>query len=444
MALSLFSSLAAADAASPASLFASVSQRGEALRAHPLVRRSPYNHDIEASGMPWKNAVGFLAAIAFVLGVMIFLALVLQCANPPRMEARHFPVPQHAAPYAPTRARSQRRISQLPRPPSGRTQLGSSPSQVGLLDQVQPQPVTSRRARRDGRRSRQLPDPPQHLLASEPAAAAPYTEIAMPPAVRGQHAPQEYYEYTTPSAQPGSSRRSRNLPLPPPDLGAPLMDPVGAYSEYHEAPTYADASPFEAHDRALATRMPPRSARGYVPLPEPPMQTPYPYTDAAPVEPGYYDTPVYQQELSRYSEGNRSIHKQNSMRSRHSGLERTSSQLSRVDSIGAGDHRRHSRKLPQPPVPRMTTAERVKALRSVTQQDMYGDEAPVRPSRELPKPAPPVGLQDLYHPDALSYPVREEHRYGTGALRDEPRYGSSNYRTRKSSSDRPKHRYKPI
>lgn len=266
----------------------------------------------------------------------------------------------------------------------------------------------------------------------------------MPPAVRGQHAPQEYYEYTTPSAQPGSSRRSRNLPLPPPDLGAPLMDPVGAYSEYHEAPTYADASPFEAHDRALATRMPPRSARGYVPLPEPPMQTPYPYTDAAPVEPGYYDTPVYQQELSRYSEGNRSIHKQNSMRSRHSGLERTSSQLSRVDSIGAGDHRRHSRKLPQPPVPRMTTAERVKALRSVTQQDMYGDEAPVRPSRELPKPAPPVGLQDLYHPDALSYPVREEHRYGTGALRDEPRYGSSNYRTRKSSSDRPKHRYKPI
>lgn len=408
--------------------------------AHRLVRRSKDNHDIEASGMPWQRAIAFCAAVGGVLLFMVTLGLVLQVTDRPRMEARHPGVAPVAGGYGAQRARSQRRMSQLPRPPSGRPQLGSSPSQIGLLDQVQPQPVASRRARREGRPSRQLPAPPQHLLASEPA---PYLGLQMPPAARGPQAPPagEYAEYTNATYQPGGpSRAPRTLPLPP-DMGAPLMDaPAAPYSEYAASQSYAESSPFETHEVLSQSSMKqtPRSSRGYVPLPEPPIQMTHVAIEYAQPEPGYYDTPTYQQEVANYAaETSRDLRRKASTRSRTSGLERNGSQLSRVDSIGAGDHRRHSRKLPQPPVPRMTTSERIRALRSVT-QDPYLDNPPLGEG-DMPQPAPPVSVQELNGADALSYPVREEHRYTT-------HYGQSSQRGKRSlaGSDKPKHRYHPI
>ncbi|WFC96710.1 hypothetical protein MBRA1_003373 [Malassezia brasiliensis] len=404
---------------------------------HRLVRRSMTNHDVEASGMPWQRAIAFVAAVGGVLLFVLTLGLVLQVTDRPRMEARHpgaVPVPGG---YQAQRARSQRHTSQLPRPPSGRPQLGSSPSQIGLLDQVQPQPVASRRARREGRPSRQLPAPPQHLLASEPA---PYLGLQMPPTARGQLPPTgaEYAEYTSGAYAPGPSRAPRMLPLPP-DLGAPLIEAPGApYSEYAASHSYADSSPFETQEvlTQSSTKQTPRSSRGYVPLPEPPIQMTHVATEYVQPEVGYYDTPTYQQEVAHYADAGREVRRKASTRSRGSGLERKSSQLSRVDSIGAGDPRRHSRKLPQPPVPRMSTTERIRALRSVM-QDSYLDDPPL--GADAAQPAPPVSVQALSGADALGYPVREEHRYAT-------HYGHPNPYDRRAvaGSDVPRHRYYPI
>ena len=236
------------------------------------------------------------------------------------------------------------------------------------------------------------------------------------------------------------SRAPRTLPLPP-DMGAPLMDaPAAPYSEYAASQSYAESSPFETHEVLSQSSMKqtPRSSRGYVPLPEPPIQMTHVAIEYAQPEPGYYDTPTYQQEVANYAaETSRDLRRKASTRSRTSGLERNGSQLSRVDSIGAGDHRRHSRKLPQPPVPRMTTSERIRALRSVT-QDPYLDNPPLGEG-DMPQPAPPVSVQELNGADALSYPVREEHRYTT-------HYGQSSQRGKRSlaGSDKPKHRYHPI
>lgn len=428
---------AAAVGAHDAERDASGAHATTAASTHRFVRRSKDNHEIEASGMPWQRAIGFCAAVGGVLLFMVALGLVLQVTDRPRMEARHPGMAPLPGGYQAQRARSQRRASQLPRPPSGRPQLGSSPSQIGLLDQVQPQPVASRRARREGRPSRQLPAPPQHLLASEPA---PYLGLQMPPAARGQPAPTggEYAEYTSGAYAPGPSRAPRMLPLPP-DAGAPLMEAPGApYSEYAASHSYADSSPFETHEvlTQSSTKQTPRSSRGYVPLPEPPIQMTHVATEYVQPEPGYYDTPTYQQEVAHYADTSRDLRHKTSTRSRASGLERNNSQLSRVDSIGAGDHRRHSRKLPQPPVPRMTTSERIRALRSVT-QETYLDDPPL--GADAAQPAPPVSVQGLNGADTLSYPVREEHRYATHYGQTGP-YGKRAV----AGSDVSKHRYHPI
>ncbi|WFD00623.1 hypothetical protein MYAM1_003374 [Malassezia yamatoensis] len=394
------------------------------VRWYELARRSELNEQSEASGMPWKRAIGFLAAVGMVLVCMVLLGLLLQCTNRPRMEARH-PISAPSGSYPANRtARSMRRGSQMPRPLSQRAQLGSSPSQVGLLDQVQPQPVTSRRARNEAKRARQLPAPPQHLLNSE---AAPYSEIKMPPAVHNQGLPlEEYQDYTTitPQKHAGSSRKARPLPLPQPDFGTPLMDMTAPYADSPSLQTYHETSPFESHEvlTQSSEKPTPRSSRGYVPLPEPPMQMTQYNTSSSYMLPdtAYYDTPTYHQEMLNYVEPNQVLRHNNSQRSRRSGLERNNSQLSRVESIGAGDHRRHSRRLPQPPGSRMTTAERLKALRSVT-DDMYTDDTSEPVSRRHPANAQPTDTSELYVNDSAQYPVREELRYATQYQPNQPR-----------------------
>lgn len=379
-------------------------------------------------GMPWHHAVAFLAAVGFILAFMVLLALVLQCANPPRMEARHYGQPE----WQNQRMRSQRRVSQnpRPRPPSGRPQLGSSPSQVGLLDQVQPQPVSSRRSLREGHRSRQLPVPPQHRVNGEPA---PYMGIQMPPAVRGQPLQDGYSDYTT-TKHAGPSRPARSLPAPPQDYGAPLMDSMTPYHDYVGPQGYAEASPFESHEtlNQPSVKAPSRSSRGYVPLPEPPVQMSHFYTEYAHPQQSYYDNGYHQHDAGSYDTG-RGLRHQNSTRSRRSGgLERTNSQLSRVESIGAGD-RRHSRRLPDTPnKPRMTTAERLQALRSATQDVTYAGEFPPHDASY-----PAQEEQDFYTMDTMQYPIRDEHRYAN-------HYGGARS-TYSSGGSKPTYRrYNPI
>lgn len=406
--------------------------RSAGAQSATLSRRD--EHTIEQAGLPWRNGVAFVAAVGVVLVVMLILGTIMQFANPPRLEAHHTAFPTAGPASIPQRMRSQRRVSQAVRPPSGRNQIASSPSQIGLLDQAQPQPLTSRRARKEGRVSRQLPaPPPQHLMGNEPS---PYMEIQMPPVARGQPVQSGYQDYTTGQYRHGPPRA---LPAPPAvDWTGGRADVYSApYGDYSQAygTHYAEMSPFESHEALTqsSTKATPRSSRGYVAVHEPSsnMSATQNYTDYAyPLEPYYEQEPQYQDHQPQLN------HKA-STRSRNSQLSRNGSQLSRVDSIGAGDYRRHSRKLPQPPNgKRMTTAERIQALRTAKQDVSFTAEPRMtRKSRDLPEP--PMDDHDLYAMDAMQYPVRDEHRYTS-------HYGNRHNMWSSGQNEQTYYRYNPI
>lgn len=331
--------------------------------------------------------MGFIAVVLLLLAIMLVISLILKAANPPRIEARHqgFPTPWTGR----QRVNSQYKGSQAPRPLSGR-QLGTTPSQIGLLDQAQPQPMGSQRGK-DSRVSRQLPAPPQFGRAE----AAPFMQIQVPPAVRGQSDMGGHQNYTT---------------------GSPTMDaPAGAYRALPAPPP--NGAPAGGMALAPVQRSPRKSqmrySRGYIPLPEPPVTTAgQPYTDySQPMQEYFMPVP---DEDTQAEAGTSALRHTTSTRSRRSQqLERNGSQLSRVESIGAGDHRRHSRRLPQPKQQRMTTAERINALRTAKQDTIMTVDSQAPRAAPAGSKLPEADFNDLYAMDALQYPVRGEHRYST-------------------------------
>ncbi|WFD30390.1 hypothetical protein MSPP1_001409 [Malassezia sp. CBS 17886] len=306
-------------------------------------------------GVDWRTAVAFLAAILAVLLVMMIVAIMLQFINPPRIEANHANPYRRASRVRPS-ASAPRQRSTLP--PSGMMNLGTSPSQVGLLDQVQPRPMVSKTSLPDMMQVRQS----MNGNTYQPSDAAVFN-IQPPRAARGQS---PIYDY---GRMAHGSIPARALPLPPVEAGTPSYSDESSgksHNDFMAAQTTQDISPFESLDGVPLNhpRPPYRSSHGYIPLPEPPM---------------FQD-------------------------------------LSRVESIGAGDYRRHSRwAAARAGQGRMSTSERITALRSAKQDVSFSAEPQTNYcfSRELPVPSgAPVESSELYPVDAAHYPLREEPRYG--------------------------------
>lgn len=193
------------------------------------------------------------------------------------------------------------------------------------------------------------------------------------------------------------NRRSRALPAPP----------IAAYSDrgYNDGVGYSDpfAPPLDDMDH-INNSAPPvasrqrssRSSRGYVPLPEPPVSNQARYSDGAG---GYERASYYDGALSYYDSHPQGTDKTGEWR------QSQTSQLSRVDSVGAGDHRRHSRRGRGTGRRHQSTAERIRALRSATADT--DASVPSKYSNEQQAASYAYDTQL----DMDQYPVREEYRY---------------------------------
>lgn len=230
------------------------------------------------------------------------------------------------------------------------------------------------------------------------------------------------------------ARKSRALPVPP----------IESYSDQYRYNTgYADPyasnspeqSPFDSqNDLALTTtRRPSRVSRGYVPLPEPPINTNV-YSDR--------DDRVsyYGGALNYY---NQSQNGSNS--TQHRRTKSGSSQLSRVESIGAGDRRRHSKRGRNNSSRKMTTAERVRALREANADAQESSPSKGYAAGSASEPYTDSGYQQSYAYDSSNYskgayayvaddndseyyPVKEEYRYAySPSAWDQQSSSQSNY-----------------
>ncbi|WFD05686.1 hypothetical protein MVES1_001018 [Malassezia vespertilionis] len=316
-------------------------------------------------GVKWSYAVAFVASVTAILAIMLVLAIICKFANPPRAPAQHFAFATSGS--LRNGADENRRLSRAQRRGSTVRYPRGSTSQIGLLDQIQPVPVATQYE------PRKLPMPP--LQPGEKRASR---LLPAPPVQQSVGmVPHEIPSYASAS----SSRPPRILPQPPiTDMLSPFRD--------------EGMSPFDSNE-ALATSHPSRNARGYVPLPDPAA-----YRNVH-SENAYEGYPA--------QEGSDAYYTDSGPKQQLKGNPSQSSQHSRVESIGAGDYRRHSRKYKG----RMSTAERVNVLRATnTDYDNTSESKSNKPPRELPYP--PMSnreSEELYTTESAQYPVRDEHQY---------------------------------
>lgn len=338
------------------------------------------------AGIPDHSAIAFIAAFAVLFGILLVVGLFLKLLNPPRLEARHATLPVGVRPN----------VSRHRRPPSGvkNTMGHASASQANLLAPGSVQGYS------------QPPSNTVTTLSSYPnSQPAPYLHAT-------QASSNVPLSNTTTSRS--KARKSRALPAPP----------IGSYSDqkYRYSTGYADPyasssqelSPFESQNEVapVTTSRPSRLSRGYVPLPEPPVNN-----SSRDDRISYYDGALnyYNQPQSGPST------------TYHYRTKSGSSQLSRVESIGAGDPRRHSKRGRNNSTRKMTTAERVRALREANLDAKDGSPSKGYTDGTTYEPYSDWGYQPTYANDSSYtngayayvtddyesqyYPVKEEYRY---------------------------------
>ncbi|WFD19568.1 hypothetical protein MCAP1_001802 [Malassezia caprae] len=343
--------------------------------------------------IPENSAIAFVVAFGALFIIVVLLGLLLKVLNPPRLEARHASLP----PVGVRPAATGRRRPALD--DKGRVSNAAA-SQANLLTQPSAQGYS--------------PTP------SNSVTPYSYANVSQPaPYLQSTHSSSDAALL---SHKPGRSkaRKSRALPVPPFESNADQQYRYNSGNADPYAANIRDQSPFESqHEVAPATTTrPSRSSRGYVPLPEPPLNT-NAYSDYRDDRISYYDGA-----LNYYNQPQRA-----SNTSHHYRTKSGSSQLSRVDSIGAGDHRRHNSKRSRKGSTRkMTTAERVRALREAN-----ADAKESSPSKEYAdgtafEPYTDSGYHQPYANDSAYsngayayvaddnesqyFPVKEEFRYG--------------------------------
>ena len=348
-----------------------------------------------------------MAACAVILAIMVIVGIFLKFTNPPRFEARH---PMMPVGVTGGLGPSRRRQTMKP-------QLNTSPSQVGLLNQAQPVAMSSQVL---------LPDPaatvvPDTSYQAAYAQSQPYAESSSHPAAVSGSRRSDVHK---------KSRQSRALPAPP---IRPYSDaPFGSGSAYSDPSSVQnETSPFETH--ALVPTRANRKSRGYVPLPEPPIVAQETY-DAQPAH-----------ERQSYYDGALSYYNTQPTTSTPGAAETSTwrnsetSQLSRVESIGAGDYRRHSRR-GRGNGRKVTTAERIKALRAASYKDPFDTSTAVPASYQAYSDYPGYSeypTYDSYATEHNQYPVREEYRYAAqDPIWDQWQTGSQPY-----VSERPTYHY---
>lgn len=242
----------------------------------------------------------------------------------------------------------------------------ASASTVGLLDQVQPQPMISK----------------QNLAESSTlnmnGTNGSYMQQPMPTPLTARQPTYTYEGALVP-------HHSRPLPVAPgtnmspfSENGSSYFDTRNDFEQLYFGGVYDSKAAPPIHHMM-------QNSFGYMPIPEPP----------APPKSVDYDCATHRI-VDHYSNAQSpsrpyrpSLRRNPSTYSRCSRNSQTS-QSSRIESIGAGD-RRHSRRLPEPP--KMSTAERIRALRAATADVM---------------PAPTALESDM---GVMQYPVRENYRY---------------------------------
>lgn len=257
----------------------------------------------------------------------MLLGLLLKLLNPPRLEARHATLtPVGVRPAATGRRPTSEVKGHMDNAALSQTNLFTQPSAQGFS---------------------QAPS----------NAVAPYSYADASQSAPYLQATHSSSNVALPTNKPSRSkaRKSRALPAPPIEsYGEQQYRYNSGYADPY-ATNSQDQSPFESQHEVVpaAASRPSRLSRGYVPLPEPPVNT-NAYSDYRNDRISHYDGA-----LNYY---NQAQHTPNT--SYHYRTKSGSSQLSRVESIGAGDHRRHSTKRSRNGSTRkMTTAERVRALR---------------------------------------------------------------------------------
>lgn len=284
--------------------------------AHALIKRKRVS---VVDTVRWDWAAAFFFGVLGVFVVFIIIGVLLKLLNPPRAEPRH---------HAPLGAYSMRQNSAVP---THTPAYGPAQSQVALLDtQAHPYSV------------------PSYTYSDG------YASVAAPPI----QPPAATYTYDDSAEQRMTFARGGHDYMP-----LRKMSPVGfnmSTNDLSQVTPPSDESPFEVYETNAFT-----PAAAYVPTSVASSQN-YRYSRGPlPVPPKRNTSHGRQRDhneahgIAYSTYGAARPTRKSSQRSVHSAVSRTSSQLSRVDSIGAGDYRRNSRRRSQ-----MTTAERLAALRA--------------------------------------------------------------------------------
>lgn len=390
-----------------------------------------------------KSSIAFISSCAFLFILAVLIALVLQCTNPPRLEARHPSLPpvgvrkrddqvnavQYPAP-APTTE-----TSQLPTNPLNRAQPAASMSSQTLsmdpfendttkqpfvqssygqlsqptVDATAPilQPVAET-GRYKKTRSRALPQPPvpsrsdhgshqgyyaNGTSAYNNASATGYSDV-------GNVYNQQGYGY---------------------GYGYGYGTGTGASTGYTHVPNYAypyegmyqDASsPFNAYEVSAPVRgQASYQSHGYVPLPVPSASQPYGnYQD-----PNTFNSVSPSQHWS--SKYNDYSHHRPLARHASQASSGKNSHLSRVDSVGAGDYRRHSQRRRNRKSEADTTLEKSQPRKSFA--DTTGNKQAPTPYSYDPgfsvAPNETFAVNYSFNEDS-HYPLRDEYKYSQPEL----------------------------
>ncbi|WFD26723.1 hypothetical protein MNAN1_001708 [Malassezia nana] len=375
------------------------------------------------AGVPEESAIAFIAAFGVLFVIILLLGVILKFSNPPRLEARHASLPP---------------VGVRPKDPRQQQQTARVNSQGGNASTSQANLLT--------------PAPAQGYSHPVYAGAAPPSSKRYS-SQQGMYlqAPQSSSGATLLDSKPPRSKalKSRALPVPP----------IESYSDQYRYNTgYADPyasnspeqSPFESQqDLALTTtRRPSRLSRGYVPLPEPPVNANV-YSDRDDRLSYYGGT------LSYYNQS-----QPGSQSTQHRRTKSGSSQLSRVESIGAGDRRRHSKRGRNNSTRKMTTAERVRALREANMDAQESSPSKRYAAGAASEPYTDSGYQQSYAYDSNYskgdygyasydneseyYPVKEEYCYAYApSAWDEQSNSQANY-DRGYQQPLYQHRYNPF
>ena len=257
----------------------------------------------------WEWAVAFFVGCIGVFVVAILLGLVAKLLNPPRREARHYlvqPAPSAPGPSQPNAAGYDAQRMNAPQP----TLAYSDNPQMVLQPRIQ-----------------------------EPAATYTYDDTDRDQRylfARGNNGYTPMYK----SLSKGNASSYDLVRSSPSSEESPF--------EVYESQAYSPTG-YPLMPTSVAQSRPQRASRG--PLPQPPQ-----HSRSARRSRNELQGPTYS------AHGASRPVRASSQRSANSQLSRGSSQLSRVDSIGAGSYRRNSRSDRRRS--QMTTAERLAALRS--------------------------------------------------------------------------------